>query len=190
MTTQFDYDAVRHQLVTAAAELKSNGHDVRAILEDCGVFRKINKYRELSVDGLLKDYYLKDDIQEIDTPTYVTKWGAPATCRGNIYKRGVDGKPDRLIRGAWNGALTYRICTVTGTNQSGERVQRGIQYHTVAFALANGRWPRLNGICSPFTVPGSSVQTSGTEVLARVFLVKVNEIQVISRPPTTSLRQS
>jgi len=141
MTTEFDYDAVRHQLVTAAAELKSNGHDVRAILEDCGVFRKVNKYRELSVDGLLKDYYLKDDIQEIDTPKYVKHWGAAATCRGNIYKRGKDGKPDKLIRGAWNGALTYRICTVTGVNQQGERVQRGIQYHTVAFALANGRWP-------------------------------------------------
>jgi len=105
------------------------------------IFDKVNKYREVRVDLLQQDYYLKNDIQEIDTPKYVEKWGAPATCRGNIYKRGKDGKPDKLMRGAWNGTLTYRVCSFTGINQQGKKVSRMIQYHTLAFALANGRWP-------------------------------------------------
>tara|TARA_B100000131_G_scaffold214593_1_gene206294 strand:- start:8397 stop:8924 length:528 start_codon:yes stop_codon:yes gene_type:complete len=123
-------------LVESAKALKEAGYDIRALLEDAGVFKKINKYRELDVRDLQSRYDLRATVEQIGPPSYVAKWGKPAECRGNIYKKNGD-----LVKGGWNGAKTYRTVQVTGKTFSGKIVQRNIQFHTVAFALHNGRWP-------------------------------------------------
>ena len=58
-------------LVESAKELKEAGYDIRALLEDAGVFMKIMLYCVLVVCELILRFDLGATVEEIGHPSFV-----------------------------------------------------------------------------------------------------------------------